>query len=349
MRKIILISFAFLFLGVVFFLSEKRNEDGLSEVNYWKITPEEIRYFPPKSSSEFSKFISTELIFKKIETGMKSSPIFSVHGIDSGSKENYVYEGNYNIKNLFTDISALSVKSINPAKQDLLEKFQISTEKSPALEILKASKVEKKIYLGEEVRDKSRRYLLSDKDIITAPTHIFYIFSNPPADLRDRQYLRFGEFELSRLQFQGDGIHLTIENNPETKNGIKNRKWFKIANGKFRVDPAVGDTLFSYLQYIKADLYPDESDGEGFLVSKELVSTESIAQLDVFFQNGLHYKIKLFPKAVLKNRSYYPVLKEVENFFVESPSYASELSVMQTIDLLKKIQSAPEWSEPKGK
>ena len=63
----------------------------------------------------------------------------------------------------------------------------------------------------------------------------------------------------------------------------------------------------------------------------------------------LHYKIKLFPKVVLKNKSYYPVLKEVENFFIESPSYASEQSVLQIINLLKKIQSDPEWTDSQGK
>ncbi len=349
MKKGILIVLAFIILGLVFFFSEERHEEGLTEVNYWKINPEEIRYFPPKNSSEFSKFIQSELIFKKKETGLKTSPYFTIEGIDLESKEPYLYEGNYNVKNLFTEMSVLITKSINPAKPETLEKFQISKETSPSLEILKSSKVEKKFYIGEETRDKSYRYLLSDNDLITTGSHIFTKFSNSPFELRERYYTRFGEFELARLQLKAEGIRLTIENNPETKNGNQISKWFKIANGKFGMDPTAGANVLAYLQAFKADIFPDEPDGESFAVAKELISTEVFAQLDIFLINGFHFKIKLFPKVVLKNKSYYPVLKEVEKFSLQSPSYTSEQSVVQLLDLLKKIQSAPEWTEPKGK
>ncbi len=349
MKKAILIVLAFAILGIVFFFSEERHEEGQTEISYWKINPEEIRYFPSKNNSEFSKFISSGLIFKKMEVGLKTPPHFTVEGIDSESKLSYLYEGSYNVKNLFTEMSVITTKSINPAKPDVLEKFQISTETSPSIEILKSSKVEKKIYLGEETRDKSHRYLLADKDLITTGSHIFQKFFNSQFDLRERYYTRFGEFELARLQIQAEGVRLTIENNPETKNGIQLSKWFKVQNGKFRMDPADGANLFAYLQAFKVEVYPDEADGEGFAIAKELTTTETFAQLDIFLLNGLHFKIKLFPKAVLKNKSYYPVLKEIEKFTVQSPSYTSEQSVVQLLDLLKKIQSAPEWTEPKGK
>ena len=158
MKKVFLILAAFVFLGFVFFFSEERFEDGLTEVKYWIINPEEIRYLPPKNSSEFSKFISSNLNFQKKETGLKTSPLFTIKGIDSDSKEEYLYEGNYNVKNLFTELSVISTKSITAANPDLLNKFEISIEKSPSIEILKSSKLQKKIYLGEETRDNSRRY-----------------------------------------------------------------------------------------------------------------------------------------------------------------------------------------------
>ena len=67
MKKAILIVLAFAILGIVFFFSEERHEEGQTEISYWKINPEEIRYFPPKNNSEFSKFISSRLIFKKVK------------------------------------------------------------------------------------------------------------------------------------------------------------------------------------------------------------------------------------------------------------------------------------------
>ena len=349
MKKVFLILIAFIVLGIVFFYSEERTDEGLSEVKYWIINPEEIRYFAPKDSSEFAKFISTNLIFQKKETGLKTQPVFMIKGNDLESKSDYLYEGNYNVKNLFTELSVLSTKSITTANADLLKKFQISTEKSPAIEILKSSQLEKKIYLGEETRDNSRRYLLSGKDLITALSHIFQKLTTSTLDFRDRNYLRFGEFELARMVFQGDGVRLTLENNPETKNAIQTSKWFKILNGKFRINPTESGSIVPYLQNFKVEIYPDEPNGEGFAVGKELVKTEILAELDIFLTTGLHYKIKLFPKVVLKNKSYYPVLKEVENFFIESPSYASEQSVLQIINLLKKIQSDPEWTDSQGK
>lgn len=349
MKKAILIAFAFLVLGFVFFLSEERHEEGLTEITYWKLKPEEIRYYPPKGSSEFEKFIQTDLVFKRMETGLKTQPHFTIEGVDVESKEKFLYEGSYNVKNLFTEMSVLTTKSINPGKPEILEKFQISKEKSPSLEMLVSSKVEKKIYIGEETRDKAYRYLLSDNDLITIGSPVFSKFTNSPLELRERYYTRFGEFEVARIAFQSEGVRLTVENNPETKNGLQVSKWFKVTNGKFRLDPTDGGNLYAYLQSFKADLFPDEADGEGFAVAKELVSTETFGQLDVFLINGLHFKIKLFPKTVLKNKSYYPVVKEVEKYSSWSPSYAGEQSVTQLIDLLKKIQSAPEWTEPKGK
>ena len=154
---------------------------------------------------------------------------------------------------------------------------------------------------------------------------------------------------MARIKVNGDGIRLTIENNPETKNGIQNSKFFKILNGKFRINPSDSSSLFPYLQNFKVEVYPDETDGEGFAVANELTKLDTLVELDIFLTNGLHYKIKLFPKVVLKNKSYYPVIKEVENIFIESPSYASEELVVKLINLLKKIQSDPEWTESKGK
>ena len=349
MKKVLLIGLAFVILGVVFFLSDERHEQGLTDVSYWKIKPEEIRYIPPKNNSEFSKFLSSELVFKRIETGLKTKPHFTLEGIDTDTKQPYLYEGNYNVKNLFTEMSVLTTKSINSAKPELLEKFQISTETSPSLEIKSSSKIEKKIYLGEETRDKSYRYLLCDKDLFTAGSHIFQKFSNSPFELRERYYTRFGEFEIARIQFQANGIRLTVENIPEMKNGVQVSKWHKVVNGKFRMNPNDGANLFAYLQSFKVELFPDEPDGEGFAIAKELVASETFAQVDVFLINGLRVKIKLFPKVDLKNKSYYPVLKEVEKFFSQSPSYTTQQSVSQMLDLLKKIQSEPEWTEPKGK
>ncbi|MBP7282607.1 MAG: DUF4340 domain-containing protein [Leptospiraceae bacterium] len=349
MKKVFLILAAFVFLGFVFFFSEERFEDGLTEVKYWIINPEEIRYLPPKNSSEFSKFISSNLNFQKKETGLKTSPLFTIKGIDSDSKEEYLYEGNYNVKNLFTELSVISTKSITAANPDLLNKFEISIEKSPSIEILKSSKLQKKIYLGEETRDNSRRYLLSDKDLITASSHIFQKLTNSSLDFRERNYTRFSEFDLVRMVIQGEGIRLNVENNPETKNGIQTSKWFKILNGKYRINPSDSANLYPYLQSFKVEIYPDDSNGEGFAVARELTKTETLVQVDIFLINGLHYKIKLFPKVVLKNKSYYPVVKEVENFFIESPTYTSEELVVKLISLLKKIQSDPEWTEPKGK
>ena len=42
MKKVFLILAAFVFLGFVFFFSEERFEDGLTEVKYWIINPEEM-------------------------------------------------------------------------------------------------------------------------------------------------------------------------------------------------------------------------------------------------------------------------------------------------------------------
>ncbi|HMV45937.1 MAG TPA: DUF4340 domain-containing protein, partial [Leptospiraceae bacterium] len=301
MKKILMVAIAFIVLAFVFFYSEERHEEGLTEIAYWKIEPDEIRYYPPKDHSEFSNFIKSELTFKRIKTGLKSSPYFTVEGIDPESKKPFLYEAGYNVKNLFTEMSVLNVKSINPANPDLLKKFQISEQSSPALEIYLSSKPQKKIYLGEQSNDKNYRYILSDKEVLTTIGHVFQKFSQSPFDLRDRQYLHFGEFELARMIFQSEGVRITIENLPETKNGTQMSRWFKTTSGKNKMDPSQGSQLFSLLQAFKADLYPDEIEGEGFLVAKELTATETFANLQLILTNGMHYKIKLFPKVILKN------------------------------------------------
>ena len=142
MKKVFLIFIAFFVLGIVFFLSEERHEEGLSEVKFWIINPEEIHYYPPVDSSEFTNFLQTKLTFKKIELGLKKNPIFILKGNDKELKEDYLYEANYNVKNLFTELSVISTKSIISSTPELLRKFQIFTENSPSVEILKSSKLE---------------------------------------------------------------------------------------------------------------------------------------------------------------------------------------------------------------
>ncbi len=347
MKKILLILSSFVFLGIVFFFTEEKKED-LTEIEFWNINPNKIVYSPPKENSElYSKFSLDELVLEKKEIGLKETPIFLIKGKSSKTKEDYTYEANYNFKNFFSEISILKTKGLNAANPELLEKFKIQKNLSPSLKLYNSDKLLKEVFLGEEDKN-SNRYLHSDKYLFLTQNYIFQKFTNSLFENRERNYLRSGEFEFGKTIFIKEKLKTSIENQVYSKNGTQVSKWYRTGNGKTRLEPSIGSTVFSNLQNLKADLYPDEEDGQGFEIAKELVKTEAIYSIEVFLSSGVHYILKVFPKVSFKEKTYYPIIKEIDRIGIESVSYTKQESILQLIESFNRVSSANEWNEPKG-
>jgi hypothetical protein len=346
MKKPLILFSSFLILAIVFYFTEERQSD-LQEIEFWKLNPSKLIYSPPNENSiHHSKFSKDELIIEKKEIGLKNAPLFFIKGKSkSNNNFEYTYEANYNIKNLFSELSILRTKSINESKEEYLKKFSITPD-SPKLEIYESNKLSKTILIGEEDKN-SNRYIQSDKYLILIQNFPIQKLTNSIFENRERTYARTGEYELNRVQIQTEGLQTSIENQIGSKNGSPYSKWFRVSSGKTRIDPILGGNFFSALQNLKVDLYPDEENGEGFEIAKELVNTKPNTIIDVYQTNGVHMIIKVFPKVVIKEKTYFPILKEIENHALESVSYTKQESYTQLIDTINKIQTAGEWNEPK--
>lgn len=345
-NKFLVLVLSFSFLIAVFFFTKEKKEDQ-QEIELWNINPSSIKFFPPKEKSELvSKFSTDELEFEKKEISLKTSPLFWIKG-KSVEGKNYFYEGNYNVKNLFSELSILRTKGLNEEKSEYLEKFQLNKELSPKIEIYSGSKLQKEITLGKD--SDSSRYILTDNSIVLVQNFIFQKFTNSKFELRERNYVRAGEFELQRINYVKDSDKISLENQAFTKEGVNSSKWFKISGGKIRIEPSLGSTIYANLQSLKASIYPDEENGEGFEISEELVKNQIFANLEVQFTNGQSYTVKIYPKVVMKDKTYYPAIKEVDLNHKESVSYIEEDSVKKLIESFDRIKTATEWQEPKGK
>lgn len=345
-NKLVLLSISILFLVLVFFFTTEKKEDQ-QELELWKLNPSSIKFFPPKDSSALaSKFSTDEFHLEKKEIGLKSSPIFWLNGKDKNGKT-YSYEGNYNIKNLFSELSILRTKGLNEAKPEYLEKFNLKKDDSPKLEIYVSNKLSKEILIGNE-SENSYRYVFADNSIFLVQNFIFQKFTNSKFELREKNYFRSGEFEIQRVILSKDQEKITIENQAYSKDGVQSSKWFKISSGKIRLEPSIASTMYSNLQNLKANLFPDEENGEGFEVAEELVKNPFDFILEVQFLNGTSSRIKVFPKVILKDKNYFPVIKEVDSW-KESVSYTDEDSIKRLIDSIDRIKTAVDWQEPKAR
>lgn len=347
--KILLVGISFLILTLVFFLTEKR-EDNLKEEIFWKINPDKIIYYPPSQEyqEKFPKFMKAKITFQKHPIALKVPPFFSVKTEAGKDNSSIVYEGGFNTKNLFTELSVFRIQSIHIIEDEVLEKFELSLENSPRVEIYKNDKLEKTILIGQTKRN--LRFLVADNFILSAHAHIFNKFQGDISKFRERRLILLGQSYMENVIYKTETDTLNVVNEPKQNKQTQGNVWFKQKNGnKIKIDPQLGNEMLRYLKSLNIALFPDEKEGQGFEIAKILIDTHVNQEIIIKTSYDIQYNIEFHPPVDIHDKRYIPTHRNVNDMIQESPIYLREEDVNKITNSFESIKTAKEYKEPKKK
>lgn len=350
--KKILIAVAGIVVLLIVFLTTEENKDYLTEETYWKKEISEIRYTPPQSDWSGNKgqdFLGQAFTLKRLNIGnIKKPPIFLIQSLGKNGEE-LIYEAGYKVKNLFTELSILKIKSVVEAKPSYMNDYSIDLEKSPRLEILD-NKKSQILYLGVEIPDKSLFSFSDGKFILSTFAHSFRRLKTNILFFRERNLVSVGTGHITKIRLKSSSGLLEIENSPEDdKSGIKKNIWRRNTGTRIVFPPELGDELGSLLKTMRYDLFPDEEGEEGIAIIRELTKMPIEMEWEVWTSEGRFYKILLFPRTNLGDKDYRPLIRTIEGNLEESPAYTSEELIQRLTQASDKIRKSEKWQRPEKK
>lgn len=341
----------FLSLGIlliVFLLTEEKKEYQSEEV-YWKKKIESISYYPPKKDwKEFSntEFLNSNVEFFLVELGGFASPnIFYV----KDPSQNIIYEGGYNVRNLFSDLSVFKIKSILQPEKEYLKEYSIDEEKSPYLELKEKNGSTIKLILGKELKDKSLYTLYDGKYILTTSAYVLRRFQNKPISFRERNIIHTGNEYIKRIIGSYEKYQVDIENRPsKNPSGGNQNNWRRNSGVKIVIEPRLGDDLDSVLKSLRVEKFPDE-ENDGLIVANELLKVNPESTWNISIADGREIQIQIYPKTWIGDMEYNLLVRTVNKNYQESPVYVSHRVVQRMIESAEKIRNAEPWQKPSKK
>ncbi|MEM7181336.1 MAG: hypothetical protein AAF518_10510 [Spirochaetota bacterium] len=336
---LVVASFSLLLYFILF--SPKKQEDSRL-ITLWKVDVDEVIYTPPQDKKTFSKFLSQKLYFKRDYPNLKAIPFFTVSGENGGEK--YLYEGGYNSKNLFRELSVPKTVFLQDATEELKKKFSLS-ESSPSLEAYHKGKLHKKIYLGIPDRNGKYRYAWSKNEIYKLYGFTARRFTKPIQEFRDKSILYLGEGSISSLVSKTAKEKVFLQQQIQKNGKHKISIWKRGKTDPVRIAPSLGEKLKNSLKKMAINRFPDE-DTEGFAIIKELVKAETVLQLEVNLDTSVTYQIKVFPQVELDGNVFSPTIANIKGRFTESPYYTYTKNINSLAKVLGEIKAAKQWTPP---
>ncbi|BDA80124.1 hypothetical protein LPTSP3_g30540 [Leptospira kobayashii] len=353
----VIVSFVLLFF-LFFFLEEKT--ENITETNYWKENWKSVVYFPPKETwcgEKEPAFGKDPIFFRMFERGWRKSPIFSVSYFHPDEKDILTYEGNFNVKNSFSDLSVLKTKFIESSSEEIQKSYCIG-EDAPRLvvnEDLLDIKFDdlpgRTLYFGKKTESDTARVAAREKDHVISPySYLIEKFRNNSLSFRERQFVIYSGGYLASIEFTGQGQRIVAENNAK-KNQYDSyvNHWNRPTGERIVLSPEIGNALESSTKSLRADLYPDDENGPGLSFSKDAVKPEPEGNLFVKHSLGYKWKIRFYPKVQWKNQNYRPVVRDLSPYFEESPSFVKEETFQNFIQAVTNVKNASRWERPNQK
>jgi len=339
---------AILFLFLIFLFTEEKIEHQKEEI-LWKLDFDKLSYVPgPKAESKTPEdYVVEPLNFTRFPHLLKESPVFSVSNKDKESGEFVLYEGGYNVKNIFTELTTLKIFTVISVDEKAREKLGLSSDTSPQVEFYSGNKKIKSLMIGKQNADKSKRFFLTDEKIFSTHSYILDKFRGRSESFRERQLIGVGTSHIRSFVYSSPDKNLRIENSPVLENNAPRNSYTRISEKKIIFDPSIGDGIDSALKGLRIDLYPDDAGGQGFPVAKSLTSGPEDKTLEIAIRDGQVYKIKIFPLTDFKGVKYRPVIREIRGRLTESPGYIREDSLKRMEESTDSIIKAEAWVKPK--
>jgi hypothetical protein len=353
---LLILSLSFLFL-VFFFLEEK--VENQTEISYWKENWKSVKFIPPEKSwcgTAEPAFIDREVQMEIYDRGWKKSPIFSISSIDSETKERVTFEGNYNIKNTFSDLSVLKTKFIEPAKEDTYPKYCLLDD-APRL-VLSLDTLEnsdkisgRTLHFGKKVEsDTSRIIVREGKNLISPYSYLIEKFRGKVFTLRERQFITYNGGYVRSIDLTGQGLKVTAENAAK-KNQYESyvNHWSRPTGERIVLAPEIGNEWESQLKALRADLYPDDEEGPGFKFVEKIKNSSPEVTVVATHSDNFTWRLSIYPKVEWKDKSYRPVIREIAPFIKENMSFVKEELFQNFIQSALKVKNASRFERPNQK
>lgn len=348
-RRLIL---GFLAFGVILalFLFVDERKENLSETIFWKESWSTLEYTPP--SEEWLKnndsFAKNSIRMQIYSTSWKDNPIFSASTKDDATKEEFIYEGNFNVKNSFNDLSVLKTKIWEVSTPEVLKTYSIDPANSPKIKLTNKNGSSKDLVIGKKLTSDTNRIVCeSDSKVIAPYYYILEKFKNPIESLRERQFINHSGGYVKSIAFSSLGRTVKAENSADKNQfGSYVNHWRRPLGGRIVLPPEIGNQWESQVKALRADLYPDDTNGPGFAFAKESSLTEPEAEIQVELSSGVSVSLKIFPVINWKDRYYRPIIREFKGFFIEGPSFMSVESFGSFLNGATQVQNAKQWERP---
>ncbi|XDD46964.1 hypothetical protein AB3N60_02405 [Leptospira sp. WS39.C2] len=353
-QKITLVLLAFLGLFLLFYLMEDHPEN-ISETNYWKEDWKSIQYNPPKPDwcgNLVPSFAEHQMVFRKIPRGWNEPALYTVTTHVNGNE--VFYEGNYNVKNSFSELSVLKTKLIESSTDEIKKTYCLS-ESSPSLFLSEENGKEikfqanKQLLFGKKIgADDGRIAVLVNNEIIAPYQYIIEKFRTPVSNFREKMYVTMSEGFIQELKFSGQGILVQVENRAKKNQyNVYVNDWSRTTGERIVLPPDVGNQWESVVKGLKVEFYPDETGAPKFPTISEKTSPEAI--LDVTISNGNKIRLSLLPVWESEQGKWRPVFRQFPPHFDESISWMKEESFQNLVNAVMKVKSASRYERPNQK
>ncbi len=357
-QRIIYFIFSLVVLFTVFLYLDEKVENQ-TEVSFLKENWKVIRFVPPKTTwcGEKDPAFSESLVQMEIfDRGWQKPPVFSVTNIDVNSQEKLTYEGNFNIKNTFSDMSVLRTKFIE-VTTDPINESNCLKDDAPTF-ILSKDFLDisqdlpgKKMMIGKKLgSDSSRVIARIDAQIISPYTYLVDKFRANPITLRERQFFAYSGGFLSSIHLSGQGLDVRVENTAK-KNQYDTyvNHWSRLTGERIVLPPDVGNQFENQIRSLRADLYPDEANGPGIKLSAETKNSIPEMTLEISHSQRYSWKLFIFAKIDWNGQSYRPILREIQPHFKESISYLKEETFQNFLQSALNVKNASRFERPNQK
>ncbi|MGV3664949.1 MAG: hypothetical protein ACO1NV_02370 [Leptospira bouyouniensis] len=353
-QKISLVLITFLGLFLLFYLLEDHPEN-ISETNYWKEDWKSIRYLPPKEDwcgNMVPSFADQPMVFRKIPRGWNEPALYTVTTLREG--DSLSYEGNYNVKNSFSELSVLKTKLIE-VTSDQIQKNYCLGESSPSLTLSDENgkdisfDLSKQLLFGKKIgSDEGRIAVLINKEIIAPYQYIIEKFRTPVTNFREKMYVTVSEGFIKELKFVGQGISVHAENRAKKNQyNVFVNDWSRTTGERIVLPPDVGNQWESVVKGLKVEFYPDETGAPKFPIFSDKLSPEAI--LDVTLSGGNKIRLSLYPVWESESGKWRPVLRQFPPHFEESVTWMKEESFQNLVNAVMKVKSASRYERPNQK
>ncbi|XDD50096.1 hypothetical protein AB3N59_17295 [Leptospira sp. WS92.C1] len=349
MKRGILFLVALVLLVASFFLLDEKKENQ-TEVGVWDIDIDEIEYQPPKSSwdgEDGSGFFPSTVLLKK-EKGISETGIFfTIQSQDLETGDSLVFEGNHNVENIFRDLSVLKVKGVEPIEQNgSLSASLLLNESSPMILLKSSGRILKKLVLGKKKTSDSTRIVREGNEILIIPGHILDRFSKGIGEFRQKQLVNLKDESILETIWEEEGKTLRLDNHPYKEQSVKKHFWRRLSGKVVVLEPHLGDAWNNQIIGQRADLYPDDLQGAGFAVAKNLTSVPAEASLKLRLSGGDWITLRYYPKTDINSVSYRPAVRILNGKFSEPPFYIREDSFLRIKENAGNLDKAEQKKIP---